>query len=267
MIRIDAVVQKLSDVIGRAPADADPAGDAALRGALRRARFLDREVPEPLVLDALPLAFGLEGQGGSVNVLLKRAEVLPASTIELFTTYLEKQAEVAIPLFGHRGRSWEKLGRVELARIPAMKEGEPQIEVAFLLDEDGVLEVTVQETARSKPLTLEVRPERGLTASQLSAAVKEIQPPEERAFEERLREELRERGRAQLEIVRALLRQTPSALTRDERQLITAKAKELEEVIEGGDLVELRTCSRELCEAAHPVLQRVYDKSLEALLR
>ncbi|MBM3316259.1 MAG: Hsp70 family protein [Candidatus Eisenbacteria bacterium] len=267
MMRIPAVVEALAEVVGRSPADLDESGEAALRGALRRARFLDHDGAEPLVLDTLPQALGLESQGGRVNELLARTELLPAGRTELFTTYLEKQSEVGIQLYNHCGLRWEPLARVEVSRIPGMKESEPQIEVGFQLDEDGVLEVTAQETARNKPLGLEVRPQRGLTGAQWGSAWQEIPPPEERPFEEALREELRARGRLQMEMVRALARQGPGGLARDEKQLVTTKVKELEEVLEGGDLVEMRSCQRELGEALYPILQRVYDKSLEALLR
>lgn len=267
MTKLPGVVEALQDAVGRSAADLDERGDGALRGALRRARFLDREVSDPIVLETLPLALGIEGQGGQVTELLSRREIVPASRVELFTTYLEKQSEVGVNLYGHQGLEWEKLARIEVSRIPGMKENEPQIEISLLLDEDGVIEITAQETARSKPLGLEVRPVRGLTATQWTAAHQEGPAPDERAFEERLREELRERGRLQLETARALARQTPAVLTRDEKQLVGAKVQELEEVLEGGDLVEMRSCQRELGEALQPILQRVYDKSLEALLR
>lgn len=267
MARIDRVARSLAEAVGRPAGEPDASGDAALRGALRRARFLDRDAPEPLLLDALPLALGLETQGGQVIQLLGRSEILPASKVELFTTYLEKQSEVGIQLYGHHGLRWDKLARIEVTRIPAMKESEPQLEVSLLLDEDGTLECAAQETTRNKPLTLEVRPERGLPATQLATALQEIPAPDPRPFSDSQREELRERGRLLLETVRSVIKQLPGALTRDDKQLLTAKAKELEEVIANGDLVELRSCSRELAEAAHPVLQRVHDKSLEALLR
>lgn len=267
MVRIERVARSLAEAVGRPTGEPDASGDAALRGALRRARFLDRDAPEPLLLDALPLALGLETQGGQVIRLLGRGEILPASKVELFTTYLEKQSEVGIQLYGHHGLRWDKLARIEVSRIPAMKESEPQLEVSLLLDEDGALECAAQETARNKPLLLEVRPERGLPASQLATAHQEIPPPDARPFNEGQREELRERGRLLLETVRSVIKQFPGALTRDEKQLLSSKAKELEEVIASGDLVELRSCSRELGEAAQPILQRVHDKSLEALLR
>jgi len=268
MTRIPQVRAALGQAFGREPSDAVDPGEAALRGALHRARFLDRSDEEaPLTLDALPLTLGLEGQGGIVTPLLRRTEMLPASVVELFTTYLEKQTEVGVQLFGHRGLGWEKLARIELAKIPGMKEGEPQLEIRFAFDEDGALQVSGQETSRGRPLGLDVRPERGLTAKQLAAAEKELPGEPEDGFQDRLRDELGVRARVQLTTLREVMRKLPGIMTRDEKQLIAAKSQELVEVLEGGDTLEMQTCSKELSEAAHPVLLRVYDKSLEALLR
>jgi molecular chaperone DnaK len=267
MVRLPAAAQHLAEIFGRPPLEGIDPGDAALQGALMRARFLEHELPGPLVLDALPAALGLQGQGATTITLLDRGEAVPASRTDLFTTYLERQTEVGVALFANHGLRWEPLAQVEISRLPALKEGAAQIEVTFALDEDAVLTVDAREITKSKALGVEVRPERGLSSKQAAALVGELPPPEEGGFAERLREGLRERGRLLLGTVQATAQGHPGAMTRDEKQLIASKTRDMEETLEGQDAGELRSAIRELGEAAQPMLQRVLDKQLEGLLR
>lgn len=267
MTRLPAVRRHLESVFGRAAvATIDPL-EAPVRGALLRGGFLNREIAEPLVLDTLPRAIGVEGQQGRVNLLLGRRERVPASKVEIFTTYLEKQTEVGIPLHMNTGVKWEPFASVVVSKIPPMKGNQPQIEVDFVFDEDAVLDVSAREVAKSRPLEVELRPLRGLTANQMKSVGQELPHPAGEAFLERMREELRGRGRMLIGALSAVMTQQPGIMTRDEKQLIQKKSRELEEVLEGVDLGEMRSVSRELAEAAQPLMQRVYDKSLEALLR
>lgn len=267
MNRLSTVRGRLEALYGRAAVPSLDPMEAAVRGALVRAGFLNREIAQPLVLDVLPLALGIEGQQERVTLLLDRTERIPASKVELFTTYLEKQTEVGIPLQARRGLRWEPFAAAVVSKIPPMKGSQPQIEVSFMVDEDGVLDVGAREITKSRALEVELRPLRGLTGGQLKSVLQELPQPAGEAFPERLREEMRGRGRLLLNALTMAISQHPGMMTRDEKQLILTKSRELEEVLEGVDLEEMRTCSRELADAAQPLMQRLYDKSLEALLR
>ncbi len=267
MSRFPGVQPVLEALLGRVVGESVDPLEAAVRGALVRARFLDREVTDPLVFDALSVSLGLDIHGGQVSTLLARGEMVPASAGELFTTYLERQTEVSIRLLGHQGLQWEPLAQVEISKIPPMKDGQPQLEVLFCVDEDGAIEVEGRESSKGKVLGVEVRPLRGLSSTKLSALQQEYPKPVEGDFADRLREELREQGHLLVESVREVIQRHPGVVTRDEKQLVTGKVQDLEGVLEGGDLVEMRSCTRELAEAAQPLMRRVLDKNLEALLR
>ncbi|MCK4413647.1 MAG: Hsp70 family protein [Candidatus Eisenbacteria sp.] len=267
MVQIEAAAASLREVFGRDPEPGYGSLETAVTGALVRARFLERELAEPLVLDAMPMALGIEGQTGHINTLQARTERIPASKVELFTTYLEKQTEVAIQLYGHRGQQWERLAAAEIAKIPPMKGNQPKIEVTLTFDEDGVLNASAREMSKSKPLAVELRPPHGMTGNELRSIEEELPPHAEEDFSERLREELRVRGQLLLGTLGVVASRHASVMTRDEKHIIVSKTRDFEEVLEGGDIDEMRSCSRELAEAAQPVMQRVLDKSLETLLR
>ncbi len=269
MMRIPELAGHLSDFLGRKPTAVGIESEECVAvGALERARMLDREKSDVVVLDASTCALGLEGQAGQVSPILERSIHLPAGVRELFTTYLERQAEVAFELHGQAIGAWEPLARVEVSNIPPMQAGAPSIEVLLVLDEDGQLNVEARESTRSKRLGLEVRPVRGLPASVFKATLEALPaPPEAAGFEATLREELRQRGRFLLDNLRELSRRQAATMTRDEKQIIAKKSAELEEVLGGADLVEIRSCAQELEEAARSLVQRDIDAGLQAVLR
>jgi len=267
MMRIPALKAELESQFGKESWEGIDPEDAVVLGALERARLLDHEKSDQLVLDALSAGLGLEGQTGAVTPILERGSPLPAGKREVFTTFLERQTEVAIQLFSGAGSDWHPLARVELRSIPPMKAGIPVLEVAFGVDEDGILDVTAQESTRSKALGVELRPVRGLPTSLVRETLEALPSTPTGDFEAGLRQELRERGRFLLDTLRELARRRPGIMPRDEKQLITKKSKELEEVLEGADLIEMRSCAQELEEAARPLMQRDIDASLQALLK
>lgn len=267
MTHIGALSTHLQEIFERRPVEGLDPEDAAVLGALARARLLDRERSDFLVFDALSQGLGLEEQAGSVSPALERGIFLPAGKREVFTTYLERQTEVAIQLFGQGMDGWEPLAQVEISKIPPMKAGLPVLEVFFMVDEDGVLDVKASETSRDKLLGLEVRPLRGLASSTVQTAIDGLPEAKEGSFEGELRDELRQRGRFILDALRELTDRRAGIMTRDEKQLIAKKSRELDEVLEGADFMEMRSCAQELEEAARPLVQRDVDASLQSLLR
>ncbi len=267
MTRIADLSTHLSGFLGRSVAEGFNAEEAAVLGACMRARILNRDGSDLLVLDALPCGLGLEGAGGSVSAILERGIALPAGKRDIYTTYLERQTQVAVQLFGNEGLKWAPLARIELSQIPPMKAGIPALEVSFEPDEDGILEISANETTRSKPLGLDVRPARGLASSVVEAMLESLPAAKESGFQEELYLELRQRSRFVLDTLRELARRSVGVMTRDERQLIDKKSRELEEVMEGADFAEMRACIQELEEAARPLMQRDIDTSLLSLLQ
>lgn len=244
----------------------DPEEAVAL-GALERARFLERERRDQLILDTLTNSLGLEGQGGEMTPVLERAIALPASKSEVFTTFLERQTEVAVQLFAALGDAWSPLARVEISEIPPMKPGEPALEVNLTIDEDGILTATGREATRGKPLKVELRPERGLPSSMIAATLASLPDSAEEDFEAGLRDELRQRGSFIRGTIQELTRRYAGSLPRDEKQLITKKSRELDEVLEGADLIEIRACVQELEEAGRALIERDLAAGLKAFLR
>ncbi len=240
--------------------------DDAVLGALVRARLLDREQSDLVVLDKLYSGLGLENQDGSVSTILERGVPIPASSTEQFTTFLDKQTDMAINLFGQKGATWQPLGQVVISKIPPLKAGEAAIELRIIVDEDGVVTATAIEITKKKQLVAELLPLRGLPMSIVNKTLEACAKPNDENFVSEVQGELQQRGRFLLESLQDIIRRRVGIMTRDERQLIEKRSKDLSEVLEGADLMEMRDCVQELEEAARPMLQRDIDASLQSIM-
>lgn len=269
MTHLKAVRSCLEESFGRSPLEGIDAEYAVVDGALVRARLLDRDRSDPLVLDVMPDGHGLKGRDGGITAFLPQGVILPASVRESFSTVLDRQTQMGVPLYGQVGKDWQELATIEISKIPPLDAGKAQIEVAFLVDENGILSVSATEMTKSKELLVEVHPVRGPRASAVKAAIEAIPaPPGEESAEDLIRDELRHRGRFWLQSLRELARRRSTIMTRDEKQLAERKAHELAEVLEtGADLVETRLCLQEMEEIVRPLMQRDIDVSLQTLLR
>ena len=129
---------------------------------------------EMLLLDVTPLSLGIEALGGTVARIIERNSTIPASATEHFTTGVDGQTNVAIHVVqGERELAVDcrSLARFDLKGIPPMPAGLPRIEVKFLIDADGILQVTAREQRSETTAQIEVKPTYGLTDEQVESMI------------------------------------------------------------------------------------------------
>jgi len=129
---------------------------------------------ELLLLDVTPLSLGIEALGGVVARIIQRNSTIPASATEHFTTGVEGQTNVAIHVLqGERelASDCRSLARFDLKGIPPMPAGLPRIEVKFLIDANGILQVTAREQRSGLESQIEVKPTYGLTDEQVETMI------------------------------------------------------------------------------------------------
>ncbi len=174
--RIPLVRQAVENLFRARPhTDLNPDEVVAL-GAAVQAGILTGAVGDKLLLDVTPLSLGIEMMGGVVSKLIHRNSTIPASATEVFTTAVDGQKNVLIHVLqGERelAKDCRSLARFDLKDIDPLPAGAPRIEVRFLIDANGILNVTARDQRTGKEQSIEVKPSYGLTDNQVEAMIEE----------------------------------------------------------------------------------------------
>ncbi|HEU4683769.1 MAG TPA: molecular chaperone DnaK, partial [Nitrospira sp.] len=173
--RMPLVRQRVEALFGRPPhCDLNPDEVVAL-GAAVQADVLSGGTTDMLLLDVTPLSLGIETMGGVMSSLIRRNTTIPASAKELFTTYVDGQTGVDIHILqGERELAGDNrsLARFRL-RVPPLPAGVPRIEVTFLIDANGILNVTAKDLRTGESQSIEVKPSYGLSDSEVERMIEE----------------------------------------------------------------------------------------------
>ncbi len=157
-------------------------------GAAVQAGILSGDIENKLLLDVTPLSLGIETMGGVVSKLIHRNSTIPASATETFTTAVEGQRNVLIHVLqGERelAKDCRSLARFDLKDIDPMAAGMARIEVRFLIDANGILNVTARDVRTGKEQSVDVKPSYGLTDEQVEQMIIESIEKAEQDFKDR----------------------------------------------------------------------------------
>src|SRR5437899_7200907 len=184
-----------------------------------------------LLLDVTPLSLGIETLGGIVSVLIPRNTTIPTNARELFTTSVDGQHVVDMHVVqGERevAKDCRSLARFELSGIDPMPAGMPKIEVVFLIDANGILQVTATELRTGKAAAIEVKPTYGLSEADVERMVEESFTYAEADVEARLLIEARNEADTVITHVERALGQGRELVGRDDSQPVASALEELE---------------------------------------
>ena len=226
---------------------------------------------EMLLLDVTPLSLGIEALGGTVARIIQRNSTIPASATEHFTTGVDGQTNVAIHVVqGERelAADCRSLARFDLKGIPPMSAGMPRIEVRFLIDADGILQVAAREQRSGLAAEIEVKPTYGLTDEQVESMILDSFDHAEDDFAKRLLIEARLEADSILDKVDGA-HQTPAwaQLPGEEQAAIRAAQSHLASVKAGTDMAAIRNATLALDQATHHLAELMMDAAVSSALR
>jgi molecular chaperone DnaK (HSP70) len=174
--RIPLVRRRVGEFFGLEPYTAVDPDQVVALGAAVQASILSGQRKGALLLDVIPLSLGVETVGGAVAKLIMRNSTVPAKATEMFSTSVDGQASIRLSVYqGEREMAADcrKLGEFHLRGLPPMPAGIPQLEVQFLVDANGVLNVSAHERRSGKRAGLQVVPNFGLTGEEVDRIERE----------------------------------------------------------------------------------------------
>jgi molecular chaperone DnaK len=266
--RMPLVRQRVGEFFGRKPlTDLNPDEVVAL-GAAVQADTLAGRRKDMLLLDVVPLSLGIETMGGVMSRLIERNTTIPTSVKEMYTTAVDDQTAVDIHVLqGERElvQDCRSLARFKVP-IDPQPAGMPRVEVTFMIDANGILNVAASDMRTGHERSVEVKPSYGLTDEEIERLLEESIDFAEDDVTRRLIIEARTEADTLLHVTEKQLHQYAVFLEPGEEARIRASVSALQEAKSGEDYNRMRDLIEELGTVSAPFAQRIMDKSIGEVL-
>jgi molecular chaperone DnaK len=266
--RMPLVRQRVHGLFGKQPhCELNPDEVVAL-GAAVQADILSGGTTDLLLLDVTPLSLGIETMGGVMSSLIRRNTTIPASTKEMFTTYVDGQTGVDIHILqGERElvKDNRSLARFRL-KIPPLPAGVPRIEVTFLIDANGILNVSARDVRTGETQSIAVKPSYGLADHEVERMIGESFKFAAEDLKARQLIEAHTEAEAILKATEKALKRGGHLIGEEERSAIRTSMAALESAKTGTDHKAIRARMTELEQATHHLAEVLMDTSLKEAL-
>lgn len=262
--RIPAVQEAIKRVLGKEPAHGVNPDECVAVGAAIQAGVLAGDVKDVLLLDVTPLSLGIETMGGVFTRIIDRNTTIPTSKKQIFSTATDNQPSVDIyVLQGEREMAADNktLGRFELSGIPAAPRGVPQIEVAFDIDANGIVNVSAKDLGTGKEQKITITSSGSLSKEEVDKMVKEAQANE--AADKKRRESVDAKNQADTLIYQAekTVKDMEGKGHDDKIKKVQEAINTLKETMKGDDVDKIKADTEALQKPLYELSAELYKQN------
>jgi len=260
--RIPKVRDIVKNIFAKEPNKSVNPDEVVAIGAAIQGAILAGEVEEQMVLlDVTPLSLGVETLGSVVDKVIERNTTIPTEKKKIYSTAADNQTEVTIHVLqGERefARDNRTLGRFNLTGIPSAPRGVPQIEVAFNIDADGILNVSAKDLATGKEQSIEIKGSSGLDQSEVEKMRKDAEAHAEEDKKHRELVDLKNQGDAMAYGVEKTLKEQGEKIPAQDRSNIESALANLREALKSDDAEAIKRAIDNLQSSSHKMAEAMY---------
>jgi molecular chaperone DnaK len=264
MTRMPAVQEKVKELTGKEPHRGVNPDEVVAVGAAIQAGVINKDVKDVLLLDVTPLTLGIETKGGVMTKLIERNTTIPTRKSEVFSTAEDNQPSVEIHVLqGEREMATynKSLGKFQLTGIPPAPRGIPQIEVAFDIDVNGIVNVSAKDLGTGKEQKIEIRSGSGLSDEEIKQMIGDAEAHAE--DDKRLRElaEARNAGESAAYQAEKQVKDLGEQIDSASKSEIESAIAAVNEAVKGEDAEDIRAKTETLQTAFHKVSEAMYERA------